>query len=119
MFTPTGGVIAISASIVNVQNQKFLNMVVQDSGRGILKYLLEKIFENYYQVERKDESEGSGIGLALTKVLVNMHKGSTRAESDFVRGTRFIVELNVSESAFCKDEKSNEVFDYELLVIDK
>lgn len=108
-YTPKGGMITLAASIEHHVNQTFLNIQVDDTGRGIPHELLEKIFENYYQVERKDASEGSGIGLALTKMLVNIHKGSIKAESD--SGTRFIVNLNVSENAFEADEKSDEELD--------
>lgn len=112
-YTPIGGAVSLSASLEHIHEEVFLNIVVEDSGRGIPKHLLEKIFENYYQVEQKDRNEGAGIGLALTKVLVNIHKGSIRAESELAYGTRFIVRLNVSESVFEDDEKSPEKIDEE------
>lgn len=112
-YTPAGGMITLSASLERVNGQIFLNVSVEDSGRGIPKHLLDRIFENYYQVERKDENEGTGIGLALTKALVNIHKGTIRAESEPAIGTRFIVRLNVSETAFEPDERSYEELDTE------
>ncbi|MFV0470259.1 MAG: two-component regulator propeller domain-containing protein, partial [Dysgonomonas sp.] len=108
-YTPKGGMITLAASIEHRSYQTFLNILVEDTGRGIPNELLEKIFENYYQVNPKDASEGTGIGLALTKMLVNIHKGTIKAESN--SGTRFIVHLNVSESAFEDDEKSERILD--------
>jgi ligand-binding sensor domain-containing protein/signal transduction histidine kinase/CheY-like chemotaxis protein/AraC-like DNA-binding protein len=107
-YTPNSGIITLSANISKINDQSFLNIIIEDSGRGIPKDLLDKIFENYYQVQRKDEKTGTGIGLALTKVLVNLHKGTIKAESEPGTGTKFIVQLNVSESAFDEDEKSVE-----------
>lgn len=106
-YTPQGGMISLFANIQHVGNETFLNIQVEDTGRGIPGELLEKVFDNYYQVESKDAKEGSGIGLALTKMLVTIHKGKIKAESEST-GSRFIVQLNVSESAFEPEEKSVE-----------
>lgn len=114
-YTSPSGIISLSANIEYSNNQTFLNINVEDSGRGIPKHLLEKIFDNYYQVEKKDENQGTGIGLALTKVLVNMHKGTIRAESEPGIGSKFIVRLNVSENAFEEDEKSTEAINNEMI----
>lgn len=114
-YTSPNGIISLSANIEYSNNQTFLNINVEDSGRGIPKHLLGKIFDNYYQVEKKDENQGTGIGLALTKVLVNMHKGTIRAVSEPSIGSKFIVHLNVSESAFEYDEKSTEGINNEMI----
>lgn len=106
-FTPSGGRIILNAYLQQeADGQIFLKLSVSDTGIGIPSEYLQKIFENYYQVNRNDDKHGSGIGLALTKSLVNIHKGSIRVESKPNKGTTFYVDLNVSETAFKEDEKS-------------
>lgn len=68
---------------------------VSDSGIGIPKNMLERIFEPFFQVERgKLVAEGLGVGLPLTRQLVEMHQGSIEAMSEGEgRGSQFIVRL--------------------------
>ena len=68
----------------------------------------DKIFDSYFQVEKKDHREGFGLGLSLTKSLIHMHKGEIKVESEVGKGSEFIVSLNVSESAYSSSEKSLE-----------
>lgn len=106
-FTPSGGTIRLTAHLRKDSNeQTMFCFTVEDSGIGIPQEYLEKIFEDYYQVNMNDDKHGSGIGLALTKSLVSIHKGKIRVESTPGKGSIFHVELNVSDTAFSKDEKS-------------
>lgn len=106
-FTPAGGTITLSAYLHRTHDgETFLHLTVKDTGIGISSEYLDKIFENYYQVDKNDDKQGSGIGLALTKSLVSIHKGTIHVDSKPGEGTVFEVELNVSASAFSDDEKS-------------
>lgn len=74
----------------NITDEEFL-LVVEDNGVGIDSKKLDRIFERYYQVE--GSAGGTGIGLALTKALVEMHKGSIKVESEKNEGSVFSVSL--------------------------
>ncbi|MBZ9634827.1 sensor histidine kinase [Clostridium sp. FP1] len=70
---------------------------VKDNGIGIEKENQNIIFERYKQVSKlfTRENEGSGIGLSLTKSLVEMHGGNISVKSEYGKGCEFIIELPV------------------------
>lgn len=92
-FTGSGGSI-----FVNVfDREEDVEIIVSDTGIGIPKDKQELIFQRFRQVDTSltKEQEGSGIGLSLVKSLVNMHGGTIFAESEYGRGSKFIVQLPV------------------------
>jgi ligand-binding sensor domain-containing protein/signal transduction histidine kinase/CheY-like chemotaxis protein/AraC-like DNA-binding protein len=97
-FTPTGGEIAISIKTPEDQLD-MLQVIVEDNGIGIGADDLNKIFHRFYQADNPSRHEsGFGIGLALSKNIVELHHGTILAESmESVRGqrgyTRFIISL--------------------------
>ncbi len=73
--------------------------MVADTGEGIAAEHLPHLFERFYRADtaRDRHSGGSGIGLAITKAIVEAHGGNARAESQGRgRGSRFVVTLPVS-----------------------
>lgn len=72
-----------------------LNIVVEDSGQGIRKEDLDKIFSGFSQVNIKKNKniEGTGLGLSITKRLVELMDGSINVESIFGKGSTFTVTL--------------------------
>lgn len=74
---------------------------VRDSGIGIDKKYLNKIFDRFYQVDKSlsRNAEGSGIGLALVKSLVEIHGGKISVDSEVDKGTTFKIELPVGTIA--------------------
>ena len=91
-FTPPGGRI-----LVRSENPApgAIVLTVTDTGAGIPKGQLDKIFDAFEQAgERR---EGLGLGLAISKAIVEVHHGKIRAESEGIgRGATFIVELPTS-----------------------
>ncbi len=66
---------------------------VMDTGEGIPKEDLERIFEMFYQSDNARNTTGSGIGLAFTRMLVEKMKGEIEVESELGKGTTFTVTL--------------------------
>ena len=111
-FTPQNGSVSIHARLTEENNERLLlEIVVSDTGEGIHKDYLERIFENYYQADPHSNIRGSGIGLSLTKRLVNLHKGTIQVESEIDRGSEFTVLIDVSDKAYEKEEKTIEILD--------
>lgn len=84
-FTPENGRIVIKIDYSNNQ----LIVQIQDSGIGIEEARLPHIFDRFYQVEEHNNYEGTGIGLALVKELVDLLKGTIEVSSQKGVGTRF------------------------------
>jgi len=91
-FTLEGGTITIS--IIGTSSES-VEIRVKDSGIGISNEELPKLFDRFYQVDSSQtrEYEGSGIGLALTKELVELHRGAIKVESELGKGSLFTVKL--------------------------
>lgn len=92
--TPPGGRVTLSAQPRGEQ----VRLAVSDTGNGIAADHLPHLFERFYRADtaRDRVSGGSGIGLAITKALVEAHHGRVRAESDGPgTGAQFIVMLPV------------------------
>jgi len=97
-FTPKGGKITIYIE----DKDHSVTMTVEDTGIGIPANMLERIFDRFSQVDgsKSRAQEGTGIGLALAREIVLVHKGTIRAESELGKGSRFIVEMHKGEEHF-------------------
>ncbi|MEZ4686059.1 MAG: ATP-binding protein [Bacteroidia bacterium] len=100
-FTPDGGTIAVrqysEAGKVHIQ--------VSDTGVGISKEKLPHIFDRFFQAESgSNEYEGTGIGLALVKELIQLHKGSISVHSEPGEGTAFTLTFPLGKGHLKEDE---------------
>lgn len=77
--------------------EKYFEIRISDSGIGIPREALASIFKQFQQVKNNKPigSAGSGIGLSLTKELVNLHRGNISVDSEVNAGTVFTVQLPV------------------------
>jgi signal transduction histidine kinase len=63
--------------------------VVEDSGLGIPKEHLPRVFDRFYRVLRQGQPGGAGLGLAIAKEIVEAHGGQIDAQSEEGKGSRF------------------------------
>ena len=93
-FTPAQGKIIIKA----FRAENFLRVEVRDTGVGIPKQDLDKVFDKFYQVDRNKSFtsvKGTGLGLPISKGIVERHGGKIWAESETGQGSKFIFTLPV------------------------
>ncbi|PWK22349.1 signal transduction histidine kinase [Arcicella aurantiaca] len=97
-FTEVGS-IELSIQTLEEASTRFVEILVSDTGIGIPADSLNYIFDHFYQVVHKHHtSEGSGIGLALTKELVELHQGTIDVTSQIGKGTTFRILLPICAS---------------------
>ena len=109
-FTGERGQISVKISRVTLKESEnpasYVQVEITDTGKGIAKEHLAKIFDRFYQVDDiTAENQGSGLGLALTKSFVNIHHGKITVDSIPYAGTSFKVLLPENDSIFNDEEK--------------
>jgi signal transduction histidine kinase/DNA-binding response OmpR family regulator len=98
-FTPPGGKIGVTLDVKKDIPPGFLEISVGDTGIGIPLAQLEHIFDRFYQARglKEHAHKGSGIGLALTKELVNLHHGEISVHSTEGKGSEFTIRLPLGD----------------------
>jgi len=97
-YTQEGGSVRISVeSLLMADGSENVQLTVSDTGMGIPKKDLPRIFERFYRVDkaRSRSSGGTGLGLSIVKHLVDMHHGVISVKSDLGIGSSFTIELPV------------------------
>ena len=103
-FTPEKGFV----NILLDQDEDWCEITVEDTGCGISTDEIKNIFERYYQ-NSQWQNEGMGIGLALTRRLVKLHKGEISVQSVPTGGrTRFTVRIPITPDHYDQGERSIE-----------
>jgi signal transduction histidine kinase/DNA-binding response OmpR family regulator len=100
-FTPISGKIMVQAKKEIIKQKPQLVLTVQDNGYGIPEADIQHIFNRFFQVDNSDirRSEGTGIGLALVKELVQLMNGTINVSSKIDKGSVFTVQLPVTQLA--------------------
>ena len=100
-FTPTGGQVVLHSRREKDQGQEFLYIKIKDTGIGIPETDLPNIFDRFYQVDNTHSraGEGTGIGLALTKELVQLMNGNIKVTSQTNEGTTFSIQIPITRNA--------------------
>jgi len=90
------GSIELSIRCVREGNKVQMYITITDTGIGIRENDLKKLFDDYVQVDAKTNRniEGTGLGLPITKKLVELMNGEIKAESEYGKGTTFHVQLS-------------------------
>ena len=119
-FTPKGGAVKLEAFInkdeVNNELNK-LTVSISDTGIGISKKSLPHIFERFYQEDSSvgKEYEGTGVGLSLTKEMIELHQGSVSVNSIKEKGSTFTIEIPVITSIETIELPTPQINDVEVL----
>lgn len=102
-YTDPGGTVTVTLSLVfapdedesldDQPDKQFIEISVKDTGKGIPEANMSKIFNRFFRGESADESTGTGIGLALVKEIVKLHRGNINVISKPGKGSRFTVRL--------------------------
>ncbi len=79
------------------KNKDYTEIRIKDNGIGFEQKYAEKIFILFQRLHGKNEYEGTGIGLALTKKIVENHRGAIKAHSELNKGTEFVIILPLTE----------------------
>ena len=89
------GKVVLKISCVRLENEVTLEYEISDTGRGIEKENLGKLFSAYQQFDTwaNRRIEGTGLGLAICKKLVDIMGGTIKVESEYGKGSRFVVRL--------------------------
>lgn len=102
-FTPKEGNIQLIATPIN--DKKSIKISIIDSGPGIPNSELKNIFTIFYQSKIGKQTKGTGIGLALSKELMDLHRGKIEVNSSAIQGTSFTITFPIAEQAYLDDEK--------------
>jgi len=111
-YTKTGQAITLEL----VKKNDTVQIKVADTGVGISEEDLSKVFDRFYQVNNREMNLGSGVGLAFTKRLVELHHGTISVESVMEKGSIFTVAIPVSDPIYKNDPQVEESA-YDLSII--
>ncbi len=102
--TPEKGTIKVS--VKRTPDHEGVEIAVEDNGRGMSEESTKYIFDRFYQLEHSggDKNAGTGIGLALTKNLVELHQGEISVSSTLGKGTRFCVRLPLGNAHLAMEQ---------------
>lgn len=111
-FTPEYGKVLVVAKKIKHERKEYLQIRVKDNGIGISKEQVPHIFDRFHRANPIHEQQGTGIGLALVKELVNIMQGQIEVKSELNKGTTFFLNFPIHNKApFASD-----VEDYDALV---
>lgn len=96
-----GGNISLATRTVQFQGKEYVQVEVTDTGCGIAKENLSKIFEPFYSTK---DQKGIGLGLSVVWGIIDKHQGTIAVDSELNQGTTFTIRLPVSQGASLIDE---------------
>ncbi|MDF9799331.1 signal transduction histidine kinase/ligand-binding sensor domain-containing protein/DNA-binding response OmpR family regulator [Catalinimonas alkaloidigena] len=97
-FTESGGSISMMVGSKVKGRKEYAEIIVSDTGIGFKKEQLKEVFNRFFHVD--SSKTGTGIGLNFTKGLVEIHHGQIMVESEYQKGSSFIVLLPLNKGAY-------------------
>ena len=125
-FTPKGGIkleVTYTDKIKDGTSDELIDLSIKviDTGIGISKEFQKKLFDSFTQQDGQNvrNYEGAGLGLTITKRLVELMNGSIQVESEINQGTTFTINIpSVVVSKFFSLKKAESTFDYRAIVFE-
>lgn len=105
-YTPEGGTIKVYVGFV--KNTPYIKII--DTGIGIPKDDLDKIFERFYRVDkaRTREMGGTGLGLSIAKEILDQNDGKIEIKSEVGKGTEVVITLPTKQAIVKKEQNTND-----------
>ena len=104
-YNKAGGFVQVSLLEKKIGTERYIYMSVKDNGIGIseenLPHIFDRFFDGFY---REQNTEGTGLGLSLTKSLVELHNGTISVESKIGEGSNFSVIIPIDHSSYREDQ---------------
>jgi CheY-like chemotaxis protein len=122
-FSSSNAAIVVESAVLHNDRQPVFQLSVTDNGRGIPKEFHDVIFDEFRQVDGSStrEDQGTGLGLALCRRLVEMHGGKIWVESELNKGSRFIFMIpqspNGEPAVHRHDIEASSSFDSNIILI--
>jgi len=91
-YTKEGGEVIISDLI---KDREYI-LSIKDNGVGISKEILEKVFEPFFRGDSSRNTNGAGLGLTISKKIIDKHKGSMNINSELGKGTEVIITIPIN-----------------------
>ena len=106
----------VALQVRTSRNYDYIYIKVRDTGSGIPKEKMKNLFQRYYDGEyRQHKTIGTGLGLALTRDLIRLHKGTISCESEEGKGTTFNIKIPITKESF-KPEQIDEKHEIDLTI---
>ncbi len=111
-YTPDGGKIKLTVGERSTNNNRVgcYEFIIEDNGIGMSEDFLSRLFEPFSRAKdtRVEKAQGTGLGMAITKNLVNMMNGNVKVESKLGEGTKFTITIflklqNTNQARNCDD----------------
>jgi len=105
-FTPEKGAVNCDVKMIQDNNYDALELSVKDTGPGIPPEMTKKIFDRFYQVEsgQGTQAGGTGIGLSLTRELIQLQHGKIKVQSTPESGSQFLITIPLGYKHLRKGE---------------
>ena len=120
-FTPEGGSVELNVErTAQFDNKSTMRFTITDTGIGMSKDYLPKLFDTFSQEDSSATNKyaSSGLGMAITKNIVEMMNGNIEVQSEKGRGTTFIVTVTLMDSVYADSEdKDNDIHINEMSVL--
>lgn len=103
-YTPEGKSVSLKLEMTASSDHKNLIIKIKDEGKGIAPNEMDRIFTCFYNNKLNEQSLSNGIGLSLTKELVELHHGTISVKSEFGKGAEFTIQIPVDKNSYTVEE---------------